>query len=196
MIELYINQRINQRKFRTKIYSKYFPQDTARDVELNVELSWWQALGVLIVFRILSDWSWSNACIDCMDWSVLNTLCKVIYSFVISVTKLLLGTRAASSLLLLLFFITVEFFDSLLALVALLLDLLALLDFLIVLPGALLDCVTATRLFISIDQFEKKSDWEGNKYSPLLLSCKSQVKCHAYPTVRVVFPVPYLLGVL
>ena len=68
--------------------------------------------------------------------------------------------------------------------------------FFIVLPAAFLDCVMARRPFISIDQFKKKSDWERNKNSPLLLGGKSQEKCHPYPIVRVVFPVPYLLGVL
>ena len=43
--------------------------------------------------------------------------------------------------------------------------------------------------FISIDQFLKKSGWETNKYSPILPCCKSQVKCHAYSDVLVVFPV-------
>ena len=108
-----------------------------------------------------SDWSESNACIDSMDWSVLNTLCKVIYSCVISVTILLLDTKMLQSslassnvpLLLLLCFITVEFVDSLLALVALLLDFVGTPRF-FVLPAALLDCVTVTRPFISIDQFK------------------------------------------
>ena len=64
-----------------------------RDNALSVKVSWWRlrlAQGVLIIFRILSDGSGSNACIDGMDWSVLNTLCKVImiYCRVITVTKL------------------------------------------------------------------------------------------------------------
>ena len=54
---------------------KYFPRGAARDNDLSVELSLWRALWVLILFRILSDWSRSNAFIDSMDWSVLNTLC-------------------------------------------------------------------------------------------------------------------------
>ena len=66
-----------------------------------------------------------------MDWSVLDTLCKVIYRCVISVTELLLDTKmlqsslASSNALLLLWlcFITVEFVDSLVALVAMLLGL-------------------------------------------------------------------------
>ena len=52
-------------------------------------------------------------------------------------------------------FITVEFVDSLLGLVALLLDFVGTPRFFIVLPAALLDCVTVTRPFISIDQFKK-----------------------------------------
>ena len=40
---------------------------------------------------------------------------------------------------------------------------------------------------------KKKSVEETNKYLPLLLGCKSQVKCHAYPTVLVVFLVSFLL---
>ena len=102
-----------------------------------------------------------------MDRSVLNTLCKVIYSCVISVTKSLLDTKILQSSLassnvpllrLLLLWsqvINVEFVDSLVALVALLLDFVVIPCFLIVLPAALLDCVMETRPFISIDQFKK-----------------------------------------
>ena len=102
-----------------------------------------------------------------MDWSVLNTLCKVIYSCVISETILLLDSKMLQSslassnvpLLLLLCFITVEFVGSLVALtplVALLFYLFGAPRFFLALPaGALLNCVTATRPFISIDQLKK-----------------------------------------
>ena len=49
-----------------------FSLGAAQDNDLSVELSLWRALGVLVVFRILSDWSGSNACIDSMDWRVLD----------------------------------------------------------------------------------------------------------------------------
>ena len=71
-------------------------------------------------------------------------------------------------LLLLLCFITVELVVSLVALVTLLLDLF----FFFVLSAALLDCVTSTYPFILNDQFKNKSDWEINKYLPLLLGSK------------------------
>ena len=48
----------------------------------------------------------------------------------------------------------VEFVNSLVALVALLLDFVGAPGFFFVLPAALLDCLTATRPFISIDQFK------------------------------------------
>ena len=112
-------------------------------------------------------------------------------------TKMLQSSLASSNvpLLLLLCFITVEFVDSLRALVALLLDFVGTPRFFIVLPAALLDCVMARRPFISIDQSKKNLIGKEIKIS-LLLGGKSQVKFHANPIVHVVFPVPYLLGVL
>ena len=75
-----------------------------------------------------------------MDWSILNTRCKIIYSCVISVTRLLLDTKMLQSslastnvpLLLLLCFITVEFVDLRhVALVALLLGFMGISRFLL-----------------------------------------------------------------
>ena len=52
------------------------------------------------------------------------------------------------------------------------------------------DCITAIRPFILIQQFQNKSVQETNKYLPLLLGCKLQVKHHTYPAMSVVFPEP------
>ena len=68
-------------------------------------------------------------------------------------------------------FITVVFFDSLVAPLALLLDFVGTPPFFIVLPAALLDCVTTTRPFISIDQFKKI--WLGNKL--ILNACRLKI---------------------
>ena len=50
-----------------------------------------------------------------------------------------------------------------------------------------MDCITAICPCILTDQFKKKETL-NNKYLPLLLGCKSRVRCHTYPVVSVVFP--------